>query len=65
MGRKSQHSDKATIKPTTLEKGWGLGHTVVTAAQRLFKQSKKRSKQRMCFASNVDVQECSELAIAT
>ena len=44
-GRKARHSDKATVKPTAWEKGRGLGSTVATAAQRLFKQIKQGSKQ--------------------
>ena len=43
-GRNTQHSDKKSSRPTTWEKGIGLGSTVATAAQRLFKQIKHQSK---------------------
>ena len=36
-GRKRQHSDKKSAKPSALEKGWGFGMTIATAARRLFK----------------------------
>ena len=39
--RKAQHSDKATLRPTTWEKGRGLGNTVATTARLLFKQIKQ------------------------
>ena len=44
-GRNIQHSDKKVTRPTTWEKGMGLGSTVATAARRLFKQIKQQSKQ--------------------
>ena len=54
-GKEAQHSDKSTAKPTTWEKGCGLGSTVATSARRLFKKTKQGSKQRVWFASSVDM----------
>ena len=34
--RNKNHLDKTNVKPTMLERGLGLGHTVATAARRLF-----------------------------
>ena len=53
-GRNAQHPDKKTPRPTTWEKGLGLGSTVATAARRLFNQIKQQSKQRVRFANSVD-----------
>ena len=63
-GRNAQHSDKKTSRPTTWEKGLGLGSTVATAARRLFKQIKQQSKQQVRFSSSVDTQEYDESAMA-
>ena len=63
-GRETQHSDKTTAKPTTWEKGQGLGSTVATEARRIFKQIKQRSKQQVQFATSVDTQEYDESEMA-
>ena len=53
--RKSWHSDKSSVQPTILEKAWGLGSTVATAACRLFKKIKEGGRQRPQFVSSVDM----------
>ena len=58
--REAQHLNKPTMQPTKLEKGWGLGHLVATAASCLYTQLKKGIRQRMWFASSPDTQEYNE-----
>ena len=54
-GRKEQHSYKTTVRPSALEKGWGLGPTIAAAARRLLKQTKNKTKQRVRFARKAEI----------
>ena len=47
--RNKNHSDKANVKPSLLERGLGLGQTVATAARRLLQQVKKCGRKRVRF----------------
>ena len=54
--RNKNHSDKANVKPSFLERGLGIGQTVGTAARRLFQQVKKGSTKRVRFSGKPSVQ---------
>ena len=54
--RSKNHSDKRHEKPSLLEKGFGLGRTVATAARRLFQQMKRGSTKTVRFESKPSVQ---------